>query len=268
MVWDAAKHDMMIQMSNDLLRQEDVLKMANYMLPHRALGHNKVRLGSRYDGGYVMLDDFSNTKLALSFGIEANASWDLEIVNRGIPVWQYDHSIPTAPIDHDMLRFHKTKVAAQDSTIDSEECATIASILTKAQISKPCEAILKIDIEGDEWDVFDACTVEHLSCFSQILVEFHAFSRGKEKPWLAKAMRVLEKINQRFAVYHVHANNWSEMAVVSNVYIPETLEVSFGNRARYRFEVSNEIFPTSLDQPNNPLLPDLYLGTFSYKPIG
>lgn len=55
------------------------------------------------------------------------------------------------------------------------------------------------------------------------------------------------------------------MIAVSNVSFPEGLEVSFANRNRYKLEISDEIFPTSLDQPNNPLLPDIFLGTFRYK---
>ena len=100
-----------------------------------------------------------------------------------------------------------------------------------------------------------------------VLVEFHNFSQGREPGWLARATRVMEKLSAAFGVYHVHANNWSGMATVGNVYFPDTLEISFGNRGRYQFENSNELFPTALDQANNPLRPDLYLGSFKFAQI-
>jgi Methyltransferase FkbM domain len=261
MTFDADKHNMMISMIHDLLRQNSVLSMASNFLPHRAAGFEKIRLGSRFDGGYVMIDDFRDIKLALSFGIESNASWDLEIAERGVPVWQYDHTVDAGPVAHPLIRFNKLKIAAQPE----DEARTVRQILAEGKVSKPGSVILKIDIENDEWDVFDACADTDLACFSQILVEFHSFSRAVDRNWLDRAKRVLEKLNKIFAVVHVHANNWTGLSNVSNVYLPETLEISFANRTRYDLEPSGEVFPTAIDQPNNPLLPDLYLGTFTFR---
>jgi hypothetical protein len=115
--------------------------------------------------------------------------------------------------------------------------------------------------------VFDACSIEHLQKFAQILIEFHNFSHGRDPAWLGRATRVMEKLSAAFGVFHVHANNWSGMAVIGNVYFPETLEISFANRGRYEFEESSELFPTALDQANNPLRPDLYLGSFKFAQI-
>ena len=39
------------------------------------------------DGGYVMLDDFAGVTAALSFGIDVNCSWDMQIAERGINVY-------------------------------------------------------------------------------------------------------------------------------------------------------------------------------------
>ena len=33
------------------------------------LGYNKIRIGSKADGGYILLNDFNNIKIAYSFGI-------------------------------------------------------------------------------------------------------------------------------------------------------------------------------------------------------
>jgi len=108
---------------------------------------------------------------------------------------------------------------------------------------------------------------EDLSCFSQILIEFHDFDRAVDPYWLMRATRVMKKLTGIFGVYHVHANNWSPMAVIGNVYFPGTLEISMANKSRYQFEASQELFPTLLDAPNNPLRPDLYLGAFRYQPV-
>ena len=33
------------------------------------LGHKKIRIGRKADGGYIILDDLKNVKIAYSFGI-------------------------------------------------------------------------------------------------------------------------------------------------------------------------------------------------------
>jgi hypothetical protein len=258
--WNADKHNMMIAMVHDLMRQKDFLKLASTFRPHVARGFDKIRVGSDYDGGYVMLDDYAGIKLGLSFGVETNATWDLALANRNIPVWQYDHTIEEGPIDHENIKFHRVQIVP----VAVEGGTTISEILKKAQIDQPGTAILKIDIEHDEWDVFDKTTVEELGCFKQILVEMHAFSRASDRLWLERANRVMAKLHQNFDAVHVHANNWTPMIAVSNVSFPETLEVSFANRNCFDLVPSEELFPTQLDQPNNPLLPDIFLGNFRY----
>ena len=51
------------------LAQERLLKLADLLVPHRALNQSKVRLGGTNDGGYVCLNDFDRVDLAFSFGI-------------------------------------------------------------------------------------------------------------------------------------------------------------------------------------------------------
>jgi hypothetical protein len=145
--------------------------------------------------------------------------------------------------------------------------ASIRSILKNAGTSRDASVILKADIESDEWSVFDNCAPEDLRRFSQIIVEFHDFSHAVDDGWLQMATRVLSKLTALFSVFHVHGNNWSQIATISNVCFPDVLEVSFASRERYSFAKNDELFPTPLDRPNDPRRPDLYLGAFRYAEI-
>jgi hypothetical protein len=256
-------HAEMVEMAREIMRQKPFLKLASLFSPQRVRGFEKIRVGSDCDGGYIMLDDFNDIDLALSFGVETNADWDAVIADRGVAVQQYDYSVDISPIVDERVKFFKTKIVA---TKETESEASIGSILSESQVTRDASVILKIDIEGDEWPVFERCDPADLARFSQILVEFHSFSLGRDPFWLGRATRVMQKIISKFGVFHVHANNWMQMCVVGNVYFPEILEVSFANRARYQFDDTSELFPTALDQPNNPLRPDLYLGSFKYGP--
>ncbi len=257
-------HDQLVALARDHARQKPFLQLAAMFSPERVVGHTKFRAGSETDGGYVMLDDFASIELALSFGVDINADWDLDVAGRGIPVRQFDHSVPQSPVDDPQISFYKKMITPN---LDDEEHASIPGIFKEAGIRQDASVILKIDIESAEWDVLDACSPQDLARFSQILIEFHDFDRATDPYWLMRATRVLKKMTSLFGVYHVHANNWSPMAVIGNVYFPGTLEISFANRGRYAFEPTDELFPTRLDAPNNPLRPDLYLGAFKYKPL-
>lgn len=116
-----------------------------------------------------------------------------------------------------------------------------------------------MDIEGDEWQIFSATPKNDLRKFSQIICKFHAFHAVDNDDWYKRALTVLEKLHQVFAVVHIHANNYAPLNVIGNLPFPEVLEVTYAARLRYRFEPTDEIFPTSLDAPNNPNLPDFFL---------
>src|SRR5262245_1489998 len=79
------------------LAQKRLLKLADLLVPHRALDHSKIRLGGTNDGGYVCLNDFDKIDVAFSFGIGNDISWDVEIANKDIFVRQFDHTIEPPP---------------------------------------------------------------------------------------------------------------------------------------------------------------------------
>src|SRR5438876_498716 len=68
---------------------ERILTLGSLLVPQQIVGHSKVRVGSRYDGGYVCVNDFEGINTALSLGIGYNDDWDVAIAERGIVVHQF-----------------------------------------------------------------------------------------------------------------------------------------------------------------------------------
>ena len=48
-----------------------------------------ILLEPKYDGSYVLLDDFENIKIAYSFGIKRNIQFDKTLANKGIDKYKY-----------------------------------------------------------------------------------------------------------------------------------------------------------------------------------
>jgi hypothetical protein len=241
--------------------QDAILDLLCCLTPSRAVGFDKIRLGRDHDGGYVMLDDFEDVRAALSFGIDGECSWDIDIAAHGIDVYQFDHTVDGPPTANHRFRFFKKRIAATASGL----AENLGSALAKVPPSDTNRAILKIDIEGSEWEVLDAASVEELSRFSQLLGEFHDFHKAFDPAWRGTAQRVMTKLRSVFEVVHVHGNNYAPVHVIANIPIPEGLELTFANRAMYTFDASSEIFPTTLDQPNCEIHPDIFLGSMRFR---
>lgn len=247
---------------SDCSRQElhqRAMMIGGLLAPMRAAGVDKTRIGGPADGGYVMLDDLDSVTHALSFGIGDNDTWDVEVAERGIVVHQYDHTIIEPPSRQSNLRFYQTRIASAE--VDG--CETLRGALDLLN-ADPGEIILKIDIEGDEWQIFEHAEQVSLERLSQVVCEFHAFGLIANNRYFPSMKLALEKLNYSFAVVHVHANNSAPWLQLGGVPFPSVLEVTFANRNKYKFESSDEVFPTRLDRPNYAGFPDFYLGNFKW----
>ncbi|MGL5168959.1 MAG: hypothetical protein ACRC9K_24020 [Afipia sp.] len=238
---------------------ERAMLVGSLLAPMRAMGVNKTRVGGDADGGYVMLDDLTSVSHALSFGIGDNDTWDVEVAGRGIVVHQYDHTINAPPSTHLNSLFHQERI----SSVETDGCETLHGSLKKLNADKG-RVILKIDIEGDEWQIFEHAAQATLDHLSQIVCEFHSFGLIVNNRYFPSMKLALEKLNQAFAVVHVHANNSAPWLQLGGVSLPSVLEVTYANRSRYTFEPSQELFPTKLDRPNFAGYPDHYLGNFRW----
>ena len=229
--------------------------------PRKAKGVEKARFGSRNDGGYVILDDFRPLDYMFSFGVEQNADFDLYVAEQGVQVIQFDHTIDRAPVENPRIKWEKKKIAAQ-ATDESENIAHLVKTYNIGE--KGPNALLKIDIEHDEWPVFDATPASDLKKFTQITGEFHGFDYLSERARLEVVERVVNKLTDNFAVVHVHANNHCDVADFFGLTVPYVLEFTFANRDVYGFEDTDETFPGPLDAPCDPGKPDIRLGAFRY----
>lgn len=156
--------------------QHTVLAILKRLEPMRAVERQKIRIGKECDGGYVMLDDFDGITAAYSVGICDEVSWDLYMAERGIEVFQYDHTIDGLPLQH--ARFHWSKKGLGASvTADLE---TLPRLVEMNGHRGRSDLLLKCDIEGCEWKVLAALPSDCLRQFKQIVLEIHYLERLTE----------------------------------------------------------------------------------------
>jgi len=239
-------------------------EIVSLLSPMDVEGAKYSRVGKDFDGGYVMLENFEATTIdaAYSFGIADDASWDEEIANRGIDVYMYDHTIDKLPSAHRRFRYFKLGITGDEK---DKNLNTLNDILAKNGHTQRNNLIMKMDIEGCEWDVFQYAETGILDQFSQIVVEFHGLVAAVyDREALMTVVSVLQKINKTHQSVHVHANGSSVPLLIGGLALPDVMEVSYLRRrgGKHKFIPNTRQFPTELDQPTFQSGHDVYLGRF------
>ena len=230
-----------------------VLDLFRLAKPMRAVGVPKVRVGKSRDGGYVMLDDFGSVSGAYSIGIGGDVSWDLYLATRGLPIFQFDHTIERSPVSHPLFHFEQLGLGVK--TEPSARLETLENLLSR-QPNEIDPLILKMDVEGAEWKILDQLSDTVLPRFQQIVCEFHNFHEISREAWYNRAYRVFSRLNKTHQAIHLHRNNWGPRIWIGDVEIPFFAEITFASRSAYAFEETDEAFPGNHDLPSAPFFPD------------
>lgn len=172
------------------------------------------------DGGYMMADNFKSGRIAYSFGINDNADWENDIANRGYEVFMYDHTIDKLPLENENFHFFKEGISAIDS--DDGPLKTLEYYIKRNNHSSEQKMILKLDVEGYEWGVFETVNEETLKQFEQIVVEFHNLLSADEK-----ILKILDKINKTHNLVYSHKNDFGITLQLDDITIPNVLEVTY-----------------------------------------
>jgi hypothetical protein len=218
------------------------------------------RFGEAYDGGYLMCANLLDAVQSVySYGISGYDKWGCDMSSRfDIPLHQYDcfdTTQPACPTGQPM--FHAECVGGTASTEGGRLFDTIRN-----QIARNGDGarriVLKIDVEGAEWDSFAATPDDVLEKIDQLAVEFH-WVYDERHQWLPdeeKYLRVVSRLKQFFHVAHIHHNNFSCVGGLEPfpAWAYEVLFVS--KRLGVVDAAPRPPGLSALDAPNNPRIAD------------
>ena len=162
------------------------------------------RFGSANDGGYLMCENLiAPLDAAYSYGVGTNDDWGCEVSRRyHVPVHEYDCFDPARPTcEGGRFVFHNECIGDRSGYRDSRFFDTLEN-----QISKNGDTgrhvIIKMDIEGGEWESLLTAPDELLASIPQLAMEMHGF----DDPKILEALR---KLKRNFYLVNLHFNNWS-----------------------------------------------------------
>jgi len=239
--------------TNDATRR--VFNALRLLTPRDALGVGKIRIGGKSDGGYVLLDLLNPRQVVMSFGIGPTVTFDQEMAERGHAILMFDHTIAALPGHHPGFVWYREGVAGE--SVPGKKLFSLAEHMKK--LPEDCiDPILKMDVEGAEWDTLAATPRPLLRRFAQITLELHTLLKLAEPGFNARVLAALSALAQDFVPVHVHGNNCGALGQAGGLPCVDTLEITYVRRDLCAAVPSQTWYPTPLDDSN-------YRGQLDYR---
>ena len=210
-------------------------------------GIELIRVGSDFDGGYLIPDDLEGIEYCFSPGVSAIADFESQLAERHIHSFLADYSVPAPPIARPEFTFDKKYLGA----VNEGPFWTLARWKDKYLKDYAGDLILQMDIEGAEYEVLLSTPDLLLDQFRIVVVEFHELGRLIDAFNLRFMSSCFEKLLQSFFVVHIHPNDCSEIVRFGEIEIPTTLEITLLHKRRARQTKPRMDFPHRLDASNH-----------------
>lgn len=208
------------------------------------------RLGEAGDGGYLVCANLlDGVQAGYSYGISGYDGWGCEVATTlRVPVHQYDCFDTRRPACAAGTVFHAECIGTAPATVEGRAFDALDRQLA-ANGHAEARIIMKIDVEGAEWDVFLTAPDATLDRIDQLVVEFHGTGE-------ARFLSAVHRLRQYFHVANLHMNNHA----CSGGQAPFgawAYEVLFVNKRLTGATATPRSMPYhALDRPNAPELPD------------
>ena len=227
----------------------------------RAIDVPLKRVGGKFDGGYVVPDDFSGIEASYSPGVATEMDFDLEIAEMGIPGFLIDASIQGIAKTHPNIRFERLFLGERTG---GEFISLPDWIARNTPDAK--ELLLQIDIEGAEYKCLNATPRADLDRFRIIVIEFHDLHRAFTEEHHAVMRETLDRLNESHLPVHIHHNNCLPPARYGAFTFPEVFEVTYIRKDRCKEQGETSLIPHPLDRPNLPQEIDWIIPEFWHRP--
>ena len=212
-----------IETQRENLRSEEMGNRLNLVEDFRdqILASNTIkarRVGRNGDGGYVVPDLRYDKVVSIGIGLETSFEEDVSISDSRIFMFDHTVSAPSNMPQH--AQFYKMGVAEKPGP----NFMTFEAIIEMAQLNESETSLLKVDIEGSE---YDALYMKNFSQFAVVVIELHHLDKVLYSECFAKFAMLFEKLSNEHHIFHAHANNWGKLFNFGNVVIPNVIELTF-----------------------------------------
>ena len=232
-------------------------EFASLIRPYTSALLALTRVGSAADGAYAMAAVGENIAAAISIGVGHDVSWDQAIAAKRIPVTMFDPTVAELPSAVPGGTFHRIGIGVPEATPVSDlhgmDLRPLDDLLELAGVSDSTELLLKIDVEGAEWD---ALRDTDFAVFQQVLIEMHDIARLSDPKQAEAVLETVRKLAHTHYPVHVHANNEGAFNRFDRFWFPDVIEASYIRKDLLAGATPATHLVEGLDIPSNPQYPD------------
>ncbi len=220
-----------------------------------------IRIGAGADGGYLVPDDLTGIEYCFSPGVNRTATFEEDILRRGIKSYLADASVDGPPASLRDYVFDKKFLGSYND----ETYMTLTSWMERYLPAHRGDLLLQMDIEGGEYPVLIESPRETLRRFRIILIEFHHLEQLLNRAMFPLLAEAFHKLLLDFTLVHLHPNNAGGVNRLGSVLLPNMLEMTFLRNDRIAERKPSVSFPHPLDQRNLSTQDDLVLPDCWYR---
>lgn len=211
-----------------------LLKPQNINCPKVRLGPSTPGEGEQFngDGGYVTPTVNIDKSVALvTYGVDRDIRYELDYnIKYNKPAYLFDHTVEHPREPAPGLLFTKEGLGR-----DKPDCSEFLQHYNRLGLKG--DVLLKIDIEGGEYDYFIETDLPGISLVTTgLLLEVHWLDIESNQK---KFITIMEKLKEFFVLTHVHGNNWGgtfnyvkkiSETKFTDIVVPKVLELTFTNK--------------------------------------
>jgi len=203
------------------------------------------RMGDSPDGGYYVPILNKNSFVTISCGAGTDISFDSDMSKYG-PVFLYDGTVDSPLLNSDNIFFFNKNISLELS----DNSTTLESILIEvfSRYSFPFDLVVKMDIEGDEWDILESLPDSFASKIYTLIVEFHNLSLIEDDIKFDQYSATLKQLSNFFVPIYFRPNNFGGLIISEKNALPEYFEVTYISKNVYK-----ELFNTHQFEKVNSL---------------
>lgn len=222
-----------------------------------------IRVGGKYDGGYLIPNDLKDIKACFSPGVSNRKDFEDDLAKRfKIKSYMCDYSssineFKTSLIKN--LQFFDKKWLDTNSNRNS---ITLENWVSKYISNDNFDLILQMDIEGAEYRNLLNSSEFLLKRFRILIIEFHNFTNLLNNKNDKEIGVLLNKLNNTHTCVHAHPNNCSRAKIhnETGLNIPEVIELTFLRNDRF-------LNKNNLINPELPNYEDIRCNVIANKPL-
>ena len=227
--------------------------------PDKFDSENFVRFGPKADGGYVVFNSLKKINQIITIGVAKDTAFEehLSAEYPDILFNLFDHTDKPVRFLSKNFSFHNIGLG-----LESKDNKISIDDLLNTFAKNHDNLILKIDIEGGEYEAFNSENLKLLKNIDQILIEIHFIDKNLVQS--KKFFDLITGFRENFCLAHIHGNNNDSWVNIFGAMVPKTLELTFVNKKYSNMQMENLIiFPRDLDYANSAGN-EMYLGTFIF----